>query len=179
MALERPRRSPDFEQKLLILLILSQCGRCSDMQLLQFLFDHDLMNYFDMMFTLSDLCRDGQAVRFERVGQTFYEATPAGEETLSLFGNRIPASMKELICSLAPDWKKRVQREQEYLSEYHQTKRGEFELHLRVMEQDMEMLHVSLSLPSEEMARTMKENWPDKAQEIYANLFNGLAEKKA
>ena len=72
-----------------------------------------------------------------------------------------------------------MQREQEYLSEYHQTKRGEFELHLRVMEQDMEMLHVSLSLPSEEMARTMKENWPDKAQEIYANLFNGLAEKKA
>ena len=47
------------------------------------------------------------------------------------------------------------------------------------MEQDMEMLHVTLSLPSEAIAKTMKENWPEKAQQLYAGLFESLGEQKS
>lgn len=176
MALDIPKRSPESNQRLLLLLILQQLGRCSDMQLLQFLFDNDLMNYFDMMFTLTDLCDQGLALRSERVGQNFYELTDGGRDTLAMFGNRLPASQRQQISELAPEWKKRIQIEQEYQSDYKQTKRGEYELHLRVMEQDMEMLHLTLSLPSEEMAKTMKENWPKKAQALYASLFASLGE---
>ncbi|MBR6525890.1 MAG: DUF4364 family protein [Clostridia bacterium] len=179
MAFEPPKRPAESKQRLLLLLILDKLGRCSDMQLLQFLFDQDLMNYFDMMFTLNDLCDQGLTQRLERIGQTFYQLTEAGKETLNLFENRLPASQRELIKELSPQWRTRVQREQDFQSDYHQTKRGEYELHLRVMEQDMEMVHISLSLPSEEIARTMKENWPEHAESIYAGLFNRLGEKKA
>lgn len=179
MALEPPKRTPESKQRLLLLLALDHLGRVSDMQLLQFLFENDLMNYFDMMFTLADLCDQGLTVRSERLGQSYYELTDAGRETLDMFGNRLPASLREQMDSLTPQWRKRIQIEQEYQSDYHQTKRGEYELHLRVIEQDMEMLHLTLSLPSEEIAKTMKENWPEQAQALYANLFAALGEKKA
>lgn len=179
MAFEPPKRPAESKQRLLLLLIFEKLGRLSDMQLLQFLFDNDLMNYFDMMFTLADLCDQGLAVRSERFDQTFYQLTDAGHETLAMFGNRLPASQREMIESLIPAWQTRIEREQVYMSDYRQTKRGEYELHLRVMEQDMEMMHVTLSLPSEDVAKTMKENWPEKAQQLYAGLFESLGEKKS
>ena len=178
MAFDPPRRPQESRQRLLLLLIFEKLGRMSDMQLLQFLFDNDLMNYFEMMFTLNDLCDQGLLVSAQRFDQTFYQLTDAGRETLSMFENRLPVSQRELIDSLLPQWQERIQREQVFMSDYHQTKRGEYELHLRVMEQDMEMMHVTLSLPSEEIAKTMKENWPEKAQQLYAGLFESLGEKK-
>ena len=178
MAFEPSKRPPESKQRLLILLILQKLGRMSDMQLLQFLFEHDLMNYFDMMFTLADLCDQGLAIRSDRFDQSFYQLTDAGRQTLSMFENRLPVSQRELLDEHGPAWREKILREQVFMSDYHQTKRGEYELNLRVMEQDMEMMHVTLSLPSEEIAKTMKENWPEKAQQLYAGLFEALGEKK-
>ena len=178
MRLEPPRRAPDNEQKLIVLCCLNNLGPCTELQLLQFLFEYDLMNYFEMMFALNDLCDRGQAARTKKRAGYLYAVTAAGAEALALFGNRVPASVYALLEKNGRDWKQRFRREAQNLSEITQTDRGEYELKLRVVEQDMDMMTLTVTLPSREMAQQLSDEWPGKASSIYAEIFRMLTEQK-
>ena len=176
MALNNKRKAPDKEKRLILLYIIARIGCISDMQLLQLLFENDLMNYFDMMITLSDLCAQGQCTRTPSNGNSMYTPTDAGKEAVELFANDIPASIRMTLDENMPSWKEQVLTQQTYPTAHRQTHRGEYCLDLSVMEKDMEMLRISLSLPTEELAKQLEAAWPAKAGQIYSMLFTVLAE---
>ena len=176
MRLEPPRRAPDDEQKLIVLFCLNCLGPCTELQLLQFLFEYDLMNYFEMMFALNELCDRGQAARTKKGAGYLYAITTAGVEALSLFGNRVPPSVYALLANNGREWKQRFRREAQNLAEITQTDRGEYELKLRVVEQDMDMMTLTVSLPTQQMAQRLADRWPRKASKIYAGVFRMLTE---
>jgi len=179
MKIQPPRRAPDDEQKLMVLYSLSRLGPCKELQLLQFLFDNDLLNYFDMMFALSDLCDRGQAVRMKKNAGYQYQVTEAGEEALTLFGGRVPMSLKTLLAETENEWKARFREELQSQQQIEQTDRGEYELHLKVVEQDMDMMRLSLSLPTRELADQLARRWPQKAGKIYDTVIRILSEDEA
>ena len=176
MRLQPPRHAPDDEQKLIVLCCLTRLGPCTDLQLLQFLFDHDLMNYFDMMFALNDLCDRGQAVRAKKQGGFQYEVTDAGREALRLFGSRVPRSLNALLDEAGDAWQRRFRQEAQSSQEIEKTQRGEYRLTLSVAEQDMELMELALTLPTRELARQIAERWPGKASEIYGAVIRLLSD---
>ena len=60
-----------------------------------------------------------------------------------------------------------------------QTDRGEYELRLKVVEQDMDMMRLSLSLPTRELADHLAQRWPQKAGKIYETVIRILSEDEA
>lgn len=176
MTLHPPRRAPDDEQRLIVLCSLHHLAPCTELQLLQFLFEHDLMNYFDMMFALGDLCARGQAVRVKKRAGFLYELTDAGREALALFGGRVPKSVQTLLEATGWEWRQRFAQEAQYLQEIRQQERGEYELTLSVVEQEMDMMRLTLSLPSRELAHQLAAKWPQKASEIYETVIRLLSE---
>lgn len=176
MRLEPPRRAPDDEQRLIVLCCLNRLGPCTELQLLQFLFEYDLMNYFDMMFALNDLCDRGQAARTKKGTGWQYAVTVAGTEALALFGGRVPPSVNALLEKEGLAWKQRFRREGQNLAGIRQTDRGEYELTLRVVEQDMDMMTLSFTLPTRDMAQQLADRWKDRASEVYAEIFRLLTE---
>ena len=179
MRIQPPRRAPDDEQRLVVLSCLSRLGPCTELQLLQFLFENDLMNYFEMMFALNDLCDRGQAARAKKQTGFLYEITDAGQEALSLFGNRVPRSLQALLDETAADWKRRFRQEAQSRQKIEQTDRGEYKLALTVVEQDMDMMNLTLLLPTRELAQQMADRFPSKASEIYGAVIRLLSEKEA
>ena len=177
MRTEPPRRAPDNEQKLIVLKCLSRFGPCTELQLLQFLFGHDLMNYFDMMIALSDLCVRGQAARTKKRAGYLYQPTEAGLEALSLFGGRIPPSVESLIEENAPALREQFRQELHSQQDIRQTERGETEVTLTVTEQDMDLMRLSLTLPTRDLAQQLAEKWPRKAAEIYETVIRILTEE--
>ena len=177
--MDQERKFPEKEKRLILLYMITGIGRISDLQLLQLLFEIDLMNYFDMMLTLQQLCAQGQCVRTPGIGSSMYSPTEAGQEAVRLFARDIPASVRDLLDEKMPLWKEKIRDQQAYPARHHQTARGEYALEMSVMEKEMEMLKVSLSLPTEEMARQFEAVWPQKAGEIYRYLFSVLAEQNA
>ena len=176
MKIQPPRRAPDDEQKLMVLYSLSCLGPCTELQLLQFLFENDLLNYFDMMFALGDLCDRGQAVRMKKNTGYLYQVTDAGKEALELFGGRVPMSLKTLLAETENEWKARFRQESQSQQQIVQTDRGEYELNLKVVEQDMDMMALTVSLPTQQMAQQLANRWPRKAARIYAEVFRMLTE---
>lgn len=180
MTLRPPRRAPDDEQRLIVLYSLQHLAPCTELQLLQFFYEEqELMNYFDMMFALNDLCARGQAVRTKKRAGYVYEVTEAGREALTLFGSRVPGSVKTLLAENGPAWRRRFEEEAQYLSEIRQQERGEYELTLSVVEQEMDMMRLNFSLPSRELANQLAEKWPRRAAEIYETIVRMLSEDEA
>lgn len=177
MSLTPPKRPPDDEQRLVVLYALEQLQPCTELQLLQFFADNDIMNYFDMMIALQGLCARGQAVRSQRRAGYLYQPTPAGEEALQLFGGRVPMSVKKLLEETGASWRERFAQEDQYGFDIRQTSRGEFEVTLSVREQDMDTLRLSLALPSRDLARQLAERWPQKAGQIYEYVIRTLSEE--
>ena len=178
MTLQPPRRSPDNEQKLIVLACLEKVGPCTELQLLQLFSDNDIMNYFDMMISLSDLCARGQAARAKKRIGYLYELTDAGREALELFGGRVPSSVKKLLKQSGEKWKLRFRQEAQYQHAIAQTGRGEYALTLTASEQEMDMMQLTLTLPSRELARQMADQWPGKAAEIYETVIRLLSKEE-
>ncbi len=175
MKLQPPPRAPEQEQKLVVLRCLDQFGPCTELQMVQFLMEHDLMNYFDMMFALNELCDRGQAARQKRKDGTYYMATVAGDEALRLFGNRVPQSLKAAVQEQGDAWRARFRTEAQVGQSVRQTSRGEYELTLTVTEKDTEMMRLVLTVPSREIAYDWMGRWPRKASQIYDAVIRTLA----
>ena len=178
MTLSPPRRAPDDEQRLIVLCALKYLAPCTELQLLQFLSEHDLMNYFDMMFALGDLCARGQAVRTKKRAGYFYTLTDAGQEALALFGSRVPRSVQALLEKTGEVWRSRFREEGQSRQEIRRNERGEYELTLSVVEQETDMLRLTLTLPSRELADQLASHWPRKAGEIYETIIRRLSEEE-
>ena len=102
--------------------------------------------------------------------------TDAGREALALFGGRVPQSVQTLLKEGAAKWRERFREEGQSIHEIRQTDRGEYELTLTVVEQEMDMLRLTLSLPSRDLANQMAAKWPKKAGEIYETIIRLLSE---
>ena len=176
MRIEPPRRAPADEQRLIVLYSLMNLGPCTETQLLQFLSEMDLTNYFDMMFALNELCDRGQAARQKRKDGTYYMATVAGDEALRLFGKRVPQSLKAAVQEQGDAWRARFRTEAQVGQSVRQTPRGEYELTLTVTEKDTEMMRLVLTVPSREIAYDWMGRWPRKASRIYDAVIRTLAE---
>lgn len=173
------RRPPDAELKLTTLYALKRLGPCTDLVLLQFLFGYDLMNYIEMMIALSDLCKDGQVARVAQEAAWRYEVTKAGIDTLALFENRIPLSIRELVDQNAPAYIDAIRLTRERKSAIVQTPRGEYEVTLTLEEKDMQLIKVTLSLPTKELALSMEQGWRKQAGDVYGHIVALMREENA
>ena len=104
---------PETENRLLILYTLRQVGPVTAMQLLQAMAESDTMNYITMQLNLSEMEQQGQLTTRAHPLGSLLEMTQEGHYTLSTFAHRIPASRREIIDALAPEWKQRFRAEQE------------------------------------------------------------------
>ena len=178
MPLNPPRKPPEDEQRLIVLYVLQCLSPCTELQLLQFLSEESLMNYFDMMFALQDLCARGQAVRTAGAAGHLYTPTEAGKEALRLFGGRVPQSVKNALSETGEAWRQRFEREDQFRWQMKPTDQGDWELTLTISEKERELLSLRLPLPTREAARRLADAWPQKAEEIYASLILSLSEEE-
>ena len=87
-------------------------------------------------------------------------------------------SLKEQLTETATEWKSRFREEMQHRQQITQTERGDFELCLRVMERDADMMRLTLSLPTRDAADHLAKNWPRKAVKIYDTVIRILSEEE-
>lgn len=167
---------PDSENKLIILYALNRLGPVTGMQLLQFLVEMDLMNYFGMQLNLVELQEQRQvAERAHPLGGLLL-VTEKGAYTLGAFDHRIPASRRELIDRNAAAWHERFRTEQQTLAESFPLSEGGMCIRLRLMEADTALLDLLLTVPEEASMTFLSRRWRAAAQDFYTALTLALSE---
>ena len=77
----------------------------------------------------------------------------------------------------APLWKQRFIEEKQVLADWEQTPAGEYRVRLKLLEYELPLLEMTISLPTREQAVGFCARWPKAAGEIYAGLMRNLGDE--
>ena len=168
-------RLGELERKLLTLHALRELGPCNNLQLIAFMADSDLMNYFDLQSALFELTRRGQLNKEPVRGDDRYTITPLGEEAIVLFIGRLGESALDKVKAAVPAFKERMRKERELFANISHEGRNEYHASMGIAEGGMQLMRLELSLPTAELADRFRAAWAEKAREIYDFIITGLS----
>lgn len=161
--------------KLMILYILSRVDfPLSNAQLTSFILEKEYTNYFNIQRAISELLDDEFIAVKKTRNSSLYIITETGNETLLFFDNLISPGIKEDIDDYLTKNKYELKEDVSTPADYTQVKKGEFSVRLAVIERGSHIIDLTLSVPTEEEAVSMCNNWNEKSSEIYAFIMSSL-----
>ncbi|MFV0343087.1 MAG: DUF4364 family protein [Anaerocolumna sp.] len=161
--------------KLIILYLLDKVDfPLNNAQISNIILDKDYTNYFSIQQSLSELLEADFCTVESNGHSSLYLITDAGRETLSFFGYMISSAIQNDLLDYLRKNKYDLRDESSTRSEYFESKKGEYQVRLRVLEKEDSIIDLSIAVPTEEDATKISLNWRRKSQEIYAYVLNTL-----
>jgi len=164
------------ENKLSILYYLYSLDiPLTNSQITQFFLENNVMNYFDLQQLLSELVSSQHISCLDTGHKSFYSLTSTGLKALNFFKNRIPEWLREVIDAYARQNRNRFKRENQIIAEYKRVSPDEYEVTCKVMENDITLIELKLSVTDNKQARIICNNWDTKAPEVYKFIMQNLS----
>lgn len=143
-------------------------------QISDFILDKDYTNFLTLQQVINELTEagliEGQTIR----NRTHLDITEEGRETLQFFENRISDAIKTDINEYLRKNEFTLRNEVSVIGDYYKSTSGEYEAHLVAKDRGINLIDITLSVPIEEMAASICDNWQKKNQDIYKYLIEQL-----
>ena len=161
--------------KLIILFMLDKVDfPLTNAQISNFMLDKDYTDYFTIQQVISELV-DTEFITLETIRQTSrYMITDSGRETLSFFGNKISNAIQDDVLNYLKQNKFELRNETSITSDFIKQNSGEYLVNLKVKEKASTVIEINLTVPTQEEASKICNNWKGKSQDIYAQVFSLL-----
>lgn len=161
--------------KMIVLYMLKRCDvPLSKSQIYDFILEKEYTTFLTLQEVFSELAAS-ELINEKTVGnRTYLEITSQGSETLGFFGNRINPSIKSEIDEYLKANSVELRNEASILSDYRKTADNEYTTHLVAKENGQNLLDMRFTVPTEEIAQNICNNWKEKNQEVYQYLINKL-----
>lgn len=165
---------PDSENRLILLRILSSIGPLSDTQLLVFVTDLSLMNYFTLHLNLSELEQQGLIEQFHHPYAMLFRITESGRYTMENFSKIIPQSRQKLLEKHAASYRDLFRSQQLMPVSESQLPDGSNCIRLRLLEKDLLVLDMQMKV--DRHLSCLETRWQNTAPEIYRLISDTLTE---
>lgn len=161
--------------KLIILYMLDRVNfPLTSAQVGNFILEKEYTNFLTLQQAISELT-DAALISTQTIGnRTHLIITSEGLNTLSFFENRISDTIKREINSFFKENEMELRNEVSILADYYKSTTGEYDAHLIAKEKNIKLVDITLSVPTEESAAVICDNWQRKNQEIYQFLIEQL-----
>lgn len=106
--------------------------------------------------------------------RTHLALTDEGRETLRFFENRISPLIKNEINAYFLEKEYTLRNEVSVLSDYNRSVRGGYQARLTAKDRGDNLVEIILTVPTEDMAADICDNWQEKNQEVYQKLIELL-----
>lgn len=168
-------RDPITLYKLIILYMLSKVDfPLTKAQISDFMLEKEYTNFLSLQQSIGELIDAGLITAQSIRNRTHLSITKEGAETVSFFGNQITGSIKADIDHFFAENEIHLRNESSILADYYKSTSGEYEAHLTAKEKGIKLIDITLSVPSEETAAAICDNWQNKNQDIYQYLIRQL-----
>ena len=104
----------------------------------------------------------------------YYEITPAGRETLELFGNTLSREIRQEIDEYLQANNHEIIQRVTLISDYSKNTNGEYTATCSLMEKNVPIFELKLSVPDEEDAIRICNNWRASSDDLYAMAVKNL-----
>lgn len=161
--------------KLIVLQMLSRVDfPLTRTQISDFILEREYTTFLTLQQVFSELI-DAGLISAQSIGnRTHLLMTKDGAQTLSFFGNQISSAIKNEIDEYLKENEIKLRNEVSILSEYYKSTSGEYEAHLVAKDKNISLIDLTVSVPLEETAAAICNNWQKKNQEIYQYLIGQL-----
>ncbi|MBO4901223.1 MAG: DUF4364 family protein [Lachnospiraceae bacterium] len=161
--------------KLIVLYMLDQVDfPLTKAQIFDFILNKEYTNFFTLNQVTCELIDTGLVESKSIRNSSHLRITKEGENTIHYFEKRISDTIKEEIRTYFRENEMQLRNELSVLSNYYRITSGEYVAELIATEKNVELMNLKISMPSEEAAKTLCENWQKKNQEIYTYLMEKL-----
>ena len=143
-------------------------------QISNFILEKEYTNFLTLQQVISELTDTGLVESKTINNRTQLSLSAEGKETLSFFGNRISDVIKEDINQYFRENEYSLREEVSVLGDYYKSTSGEYEAHLIAKEQDINLIELTLSVPTKEIAEAVCDSWQKKNQEVYEQIIKLL-----
>ena len=160
------------------LIVLYMLGRVdfplTKAQIGDFILGKEYTTFLTLQPAIGELIDAGLVTAQSIRNRTHLSITKDGKETLNFFGNQISDSIKEDINEFFKENEIELRNEVSILADYYKSTSGEYEAHLIAKDKRISMVDITISVPSEETAASICDNWQRKNQDIYQYLISQL-----
>ena len=161
--------------KLIILYMLNRVDfPLTKAQIGDFILEREYTNFLTLQQAIGELIDAGFVTAKSIRNRTHLILTEDGKQTLSFFGNQISDSIKKDIDEYFRNHELEMRNEVSILADYYKSTSGEYEAHLIAKDQGINLIDLTMSVPLEETAISICDNWQKKNQEIYQYLIEQL-----
>ena len=161
--------------KLIVLYMLDRVNfPLTKAQVCDFIQEKDYTNFFTLQQVIAELTDTQLITATTILNRTQLAITEEGRETLRFFGSRISAAIKEDVEAYLSEKELALRNEASVTANYYKSTSGEYEAHLMAKEKDVTMVEITLSVPNEDTAAAICNNWQKNNQDIYQYLVSKL-----
>ena len=160
------------------LIVLYMLGRVdfplTKAQIGDFILGKEYTTFLTLQQAIGELIDAGLVTAQSIRNRTHLSITKDGKETLNFFGNQISDSIKEDINEFFKENEIELRNEVSILADYYKSTSGEYEAHLIAKDKGINLVDITISVPSEETAASICDNWQRKNQDIFQYLISQL-----
>lgn len=144
-------------------------GRLCDLMV-----EKEYTNYFTTQQLLSEMTDDG-LVYPEKYRNTFlYTITAEGLSTIDLFRRNISPEIRKEIDTYLREHGSELLERHSYPAIYDRNEWQEYTVDCAIREKNHDLLHLSLSVPTEEAAMVICKKWREKSSDLYNLVMETL-----
>ena len=161
--------------KLIILYMLDRVDfPLSNSQISDFMLNKEYTTYFKLQQSLSELIDAGFIQEEPIRNRTLYSLTEDGASTIELFRKNISHAIRQDVNDYLKEKQYELKNEVSVKANYYRNTNQEYSVRCQVMENTLPLIDLTITVPSEEEAKTVSNNWQKKNQEIYAQIMAEL-----
>lgn len=161
--------------KLIVLYMLDRANfALTKAQISDFILEKEYTNFLTLQQIIADLLDTHLINAKSTHNRTHLAITEEGRETLNFFENRISDAIKGDIHAYFKEHELAMRNEVAVIGNYYKSTSGEYEARLSAKDRGITLVEITLSVPVEEMAASICDNWQKKNQEIYQYLTGQL-----
>jgi len=139
-----------------------------------FILEKEYTTFLKLQQAISELT-DADMVRAKSIrNRTHLEITEEGRQTLGFFENRISSSIREEIDKYFKENEYELKNEVSVLSNYYKSTTGEYEANMIIREKNINLVNLTMSVPTEELAASICDKWETANQDVYNLLVEKL-----
>lgn len=161
--------------KLIVLYMLNRVSfPLTAAQISDFILTREYTNFLTLQQVIRELTDIGLVDARTVRNRTQLLLTKDGKQTLDFFSQQISASIRQEIDEYLKENEMELRNEVSILADYYKSTSGEYEAHLKAKEGNVTLVDLIISVPVEETAAAICDNWQKKNQEIYQYLIEQL-----
>lgn len=161
--------------KLIVLYMLNRVDfPLTKAQISDFILEREYTNFMTLQQVISELIEAGLISAQSIRNRTHLLLTKDGSQTLSFFDKDISSSIKQEIDDYFRANEITLRNEVSILADYYKSTSGEYEAHLVAKDKGINLIDLTISVPLEETAISICDNWQVKNQEIYQYIISQL-----